>query len=131
MGLLLLLGSCCFLAAYFLIGTNSLALPLDPPDNPSLLTITSPVNASAIGPEQCTSSLIWTGSTAYDHTFTQACYQAWTTFLETDMFQYKATEFEFLYQGASSMYPSLPTMITPRRYIQGGLALPLVVRSRR
>ena len=121
MGALSLLVSSCFLIACLLTGTDGLTLPLNQPDNPGSLTISIPTNTSAhFGPEQCTSSLIWTGNTAYDTEFTQSCYQAWSTFLRTDMFEYRATEFEFLYQGASASYPNLPKMITPRRYIQGG-----------
>ena len=120
MGALSLLGNTCLLIACLLTGTNGLTLPLNSPDNPGSLTITSPINATdPTGPEQCTSSLIWTGSTAYDAEFTQACYKAWTTFLRTDMSKYKSTEFEFHYQGVSRSYPNLPTMTTPRRYIQG------------
>ena len=120
MGVLLLLGTSCFLTAYLLIGTASLTLPPDPLDNPGSLTLTSPTNVSVDGsPEECTSSLIWTGSTAYDAEFTQSCYQAWTEFLSTDLIRYKTSEFEFLYQGVSPMYPNLPKMITPRRYVQG------------
>ena len=120
MGVLSLLEISCFLTAYLLIGTDSLTLPLNPLDSPGSLTITSPINASiAVSPDQCTSSLIWTGSTVYDAGFTQACYQAWSTFLSTDLFKYKGAEFEFLYQGVSPSYPNIPAMITPRRYIQG------------
>ena len=120
MGGLLLLGTFCFLTAYLLTGTASLTLPPTPLDSPRSLTITSPINASvAVSPEECTSSLIWTGSTAYDKDFTQSCYQAWIIFLNTDLFKHKSEAFEFLYQGVSPAYPNLPKMITPRRYIQG------------
>ena len=119
MGVYSLLGTPCFLAAYLLVGAVSLTLPANPLDSPGSLTITSPLNASdAIGQDQCTSSLIWTGSTKYNAEFTHSCYKAWTTFLNTDLFIYKGTEFEFLYQGVSASYPNLPKMITPRRYIE-------------
>ena len=120
MGLLSLLGTSRFLIAYLLLGTASLTLPVNPLENPGSLSIATPLNVSdPIGSEQCTSSLIWTGSTTYDHEFTQSCYEAWTTFLHGDMLTYMGTEFEFLYQGVSPSYPSLPKMSTPRRYIQG------------
>lgn len=127
MGVLSLLGNSCFLIACLLTGTDGLTLPLNPLDNPGSLTITSPINTSStIGPEQCTSSLIWTGNTAYDAEFAQSCYQAWSIFLRTDMFTYKGTEFEFLYQGVQPSYPTLPKMTTPRRYIQGESTLHIV-----
>ena len=120
MGVLLLLGTSCFLTAYLLIGTASLTLPPNPLDSPALLIITSPMNASVTArPEQCTSSLIWTGSTTYDADFTQSCYRAWVTFLSTDFFKHREQEFEFLHQGVSPAYPDLQKMTTPRRYIQG------------
>ena len=120
MGVLFLLGTSCFLTAYLRIGTASLTLPSKPLDSPGSLTITSPINASdTFSPEECTSSLIWTGSTTYDADFTQSCYQAWTDFLSTDFIRHKGSEFEFLYQGVLPMYPNLPKMITPRRYVQG------------
>ena len=120
MGVLSLLGASCWLTAYLLIGTDSLTPPLNPLDSPGSLTITSPINASVtFGPDQCTSSLIWTGSTVYDAQFTQSCYQAWNTFITTDLSKYRGAKFEFLYQGVSPSYPNIPKMITPRRYIQG------------
>ena len=114
------LGTSCFLIAYLFIGTASLTLPVNPLDNPDSLTIASPINASdAITAQQCTSSLIWTGNTAYDTQFTHSCYEAWNMFVTTDMLTYKTTEFEFSYQGVQSSYPDLPKMNTPRRYIHG------------
>ena len=116
MGVLSLLGTSCFFTAYLFVGTATLTVPLD---TPSSLTITSPINASdSVGPDQCTSSLIWTGSTKYDNVFTHSCYVAWTTFLNTDLFKYKGAEFEFLYRGVSPSYPNIPKMTTPRRYIE-------------
>ena len=107
-----------FFTVYLTIGTAGLTLPLNQAlDSTVPLTTVSLNVSSPTVVETCTSSLLWTGSTAYDSQFTNNCFQAWRTYMATDGLRYKSNEFEFLRQGEQSSHPSFPTMATPRRYI--------------
>ena len=108
----------CFATVYLTIRTAGLSLPLSQAvDSPGPLTTVS-LNVSNPAPVGlCTSSLIWTGRTAFDAELTQNCYQAWRTFMATDVATYKNTEFEFLQPGDEGSHPRVPKMVSPRRYI--------------
>lgn len=111
----------CFIVVYVTIGTAGLILPLYQASNsPSSLTNVSVNVSDPPAMELCTSSLIWTGNTGYDHEFTDNCFQAWRVFLGTDLVRYKGGEFEFLQQGVTPSHPGVPKMATPRRYIKSG-----------
>ena len=114
----LLLEIIFFIAVYVISGTTGLTLPLNQaPDSPGSLAIVSVNVSDALPMELCTSSLIWTGSTSYDTEFTTNCFEAWRTFLDTDILKYGKREFEFLQRGVTPSHPKLPKMATPRRYI--------------
>ena len=120
MGLLSLHKISCFLTAYLITSAAGLALPLNHAlrSSDSLDTVFSNVsNPNMV--EMCTSSLMWIGGTSYDYIFTDNCYQAWKTFLATDMVTHMSTEFEFLQQGVTPSFPGIPKMATPRRYVKG------------
>lgn len=119
MGVLSLLGFSSFLTPYLISGTAGLALPLNQIfDSPNSLTITSPNVSAPRGVEQCTSSLIWTGSTGFDAAFTQDCYDAQQEFQMTDLITYRDLQYEFLMQGAKPRFPGKTKMATPRRYFK-------------
>ena len=118
MGVISFFRICCFLTVYLLTGIVSLTLPVNPPGSPGSLSTLSPNASNPIMTEQCTSSLIWTGSTAYDAQFMAACYQAWRIYLTGDLLKYTSTEFEFLQKGYSPSFLGKPTMTTPRRYVK-------------
>lgn len=119
MGVLSLLGISSFLTPYLISGSAGFALPLNQElDSPNSLTITSPNVSAPRGVELCTSSLIWTGSTGYDAAFTEDCYHAQREFQMTDLKTYRALQYEFLMQGVKPVFPGIPKMATPRRYVK-------------
>ena len=108
----------CLFSVYLIRGAVSIALPPNQVlDDPGSLTIV-PANASFSKLEElCTNSLIWKGGTKYDNEFSSHCFQAWQTFLSTDMAKYKGLDFEFLHQGAPPSFSGIPKVATPRRYV--------------
>lgn len=124
MGALSMLRFFCLLTVYLTIGIAGLTLPLNQAvDSPGSLTMVSPNVTDPNTVALCTSSLIWTGSTGYDYEFTNDCYQAWQTFLQTDFASYKSIKFEFLHQGLTPAYPGVRKMATPRRYIKNSCTI--------
>lgn len=113
------LESFCLLTLCWTLGAAGLTLPPNQAiDSPGSLTMQSLNTTNPPAVELCTSSLIWTGGTGYDYELTDDCFQAWQTFLHTDLATHMSAEFEFAQQGLAPAHPGIPYMATPRRYIK-------------